>query len=290
MPKRKGETETKNIDAGSGINLNAYFERIDYKGPPEPTLETLKAVILHHTASIAFENLNPLLKWPVKLDLESLQQKIVFEKRGGYCFEQNLLLSHVLKAIGYEVRWLSARVLWNRPEGAVSPRTHMLLLLNLGYQSFITDVGFGGLTLTGPLKLITDEVQATPHEYFRLTKEAGDYILEANVQNDWKAMFSFSLQEQLLPDFEATSWYLCNHPQSHFIKTLRAALSAPGYRYALNNNEYAVHSLNGGTERKTLPNAEEIMKVLEDVFLIRLPDAPELKHIIESVIMQANER
>ena len=218
--------------------------------------------------------------------MESLQQKIIFDKRGGYCFEQNLLFSHVLTAIGFEVSWLSARVLWNRAEGVVSPRTHMLLLIKINGEPFITDVGFGGLTLTGPLKLIIDEKQATPHEYFRLTKEGEEYVLEANIQDEWKAMFRFSLQKQLLPDYEATSWYLCNHPQSHFIKTLRAARSAPGYRYALNNNEFAVHQLNGSTERKTLATAEEVMKVLEDVFLIKLPDAPEIKKAIEAVMVR----
>jgi len=280
--------ETTNIKTGirTAIDLDAYFNRIGYHGSVDPTLETLKAIIIKHTATIPFENLNPLLRLPVKLDVESLQQKIVFDKRGGYCFEQNLLFSHVLRAIGYEVSWLSARVLWNRPEGVVSPRTHMLLLIKLDGEHFITDVGFGGLTLTGPLKLITGEKQATPHEYFRLTEDGQEYVLEANVQNEWKAMFCFSLQEQLLPDYEATSWYLCNHPQSHFIKTLRAARSAPGYRYALNNNEFTVHQLNGTTERKTLSTAEEVMKILEDIFLIKLPDAPGLKKAIEGVMVQ----
>ena len=119
-----------------------------------------------------------------------------------------------------------------------------------------------------------------------MTEEGQEYVLEANVQSEWMAMFCFSLQEQLLPDYEATSWYLCNHPQSHFIKTLRAARSAPGYRYALNNNEFAVHQLNGTTERKTLSTAEEVIKVLEDVFLIKLPDVPELKPAIEGVMVQ----
>jgi len=286
MSKTLQETTNTKTGVTPAIDLDAYFDRIGYKGSADPTLETLRAIILKHTASIPFENLNPLLRLQVKLDMESLQQKIVFDKRGGYCFEQNLLFSHVLRAIGYDVSWLSARVLWNRPEGVVSPRTHMLLLINLDGEPMITDVGFGGLTLTGPLKLITGEKQATPHEYFRLTEDGQEYILEAKVQDEWKAMFCFGLQEQLLPDYEATSWYLCNHPQSHFIKTLRAARSAPGFRYALNNNEFAVHQLNGTTERKTLATAEEVMKVLEDIFLIKLPDAPELKQAIEGVMVQ----
>ena len=266
------------------FRLEDYLERIGYTGHPTPDLETLETIHLQHTATIPFENINPLLRWPVKLDIESLQQKIIRDKRGGYCFEQNLLLSHTLKEIGFDVHWLSARVLWNRAEGVVSPRTHMLLLIKIKGESFIADVGFGGLTLTSPLKLITGVAQSTPHGDFRIMQEGEEYILEANVRDEWKALYCFSLETQLLPDYEATSWYLCNHPQSHFIKLLRAARSEPGRRYALNNNEFAIHYVNGPTERITLSSAEEVMNKLEQVFLIQLPLGTELKQAIEAVI------
>lgn len=82
------------------IDLDLYFRRIDYTGERKPTLETLRAILIRHTESIAFENLNPLLRWPVPLDAASLEQKRVRDHRGGYCFEQNLLPSHVLQALG----------------------------------------------------------------------------------------------------------------------------------------------------------------------------------------------
>ena len=277
--------ETKAQDTEkNAIDLYAYLERIAYSGSMEPTLQTLEAVIFQHATTIPFENLNPLLGWPVRLDAAALQQKLIWDKRGGYCFEHNLLLSHALRAMGFNVTWLAARVLWNRAEGVVSPRTHMLILIKLDGENFIADVGFGGLTLTSALKLIPEIEQATPHEPFRLIKDREEFILEARVKDEWKALYTFSLQEQLLPDYEATSWYLCHYPESHFIKTLRAARSVPGYRYALNNNEYAVHQLNGSTERKVLSSAEEVMDTLEKVFLIQLPDGPELKKKIEWVI------
>lgn len=281
--------EIKNSTVPAPVDLHAYLERIGYTGEATPTLQTLEALILQHACTIPFENLNPLLRWPVMLDAASLQQKIIREKRGGYCFEQNLLLSGALRAIGFEVTGLSARVLWNRGEGVVSPRTHMLLLIRLDDDNYIADVGFGGLTLTGTLILIADIEQATPHEPFRLMKEGEEYTLEAKVKDEWKALYSFTLQEQLLPDFEATSWYLCNYPESHFIKTLRAARAAPGYRYALNNNEFAIHQLNGGTERKILSGVDEIFNVLENTFGIQLPDTPELKKVVERVIAHAGK-
>lgn len=268
----------------SPLELGAYFERIEYAGSCTPSLEMLSAIHRQHAATIPFENLNPLLGLPVKLDIQSLQQKIIRDKRGGYCFEQNLLLSQVLKSLRFDVRWLSARVLWNRPVGVPRGRTHMLLLVYINNEPFIADVGFGGLTLTSPIKLKPGIEQATNHEPFRLTKKENEFILEAKIKDDWKALYSFGLQEQQLPDFEITSYYLCHYPESHFIKMLRAARSAPGYRYALNNNEFAIHQLNGPTERKILSTAEDVMKVLETVFLIRLPEPYELKKRIELVI------
>jgi N-hydroxyarylamine O-acetyltransferase len=93
------------------IDLDAYFERIGYAGERTPTLDTLRGIQACHPAAIAFENLNPLLGWPVRLDARSLQQKLVVDRRGGYCFEHNLLLGHVLNAVGFSVSGLAARIL-----------------------------------------------------------------------------------------------------------------------------------------------------------------------------------
>lgn len=97
---------------------------------------------MRHAEAIPFENLNPLLRWPVRLDAPSLQRKMVRAGRGGYCFEQNLLLSHALTALGFRVTGLAARMLWNVPEGVVTPRGHMLLCVDIDEQPYIVDVGF----------------------------------------------------------------------------------------------------------------------------------------------------
>src|SRR5471032_2344964 len=99
------------------IDLDAYFARIGYDGPRMATLETLRALHRLQPQVIAFENLDPLLGRPVRLDASSLEQKLVHGGRGGYCFEQNLLFAHALRAIGFKVTELAARVLWNVPAG-----------------------------------------------------------------------------------------------------------------------------------------------------------------------------
>ena len=144
------------------FDLDAYFNRIGYSGERSPTLETLRGIHIHHTETIPFENLNPVLGWPVHLDAVSLQQKLIHSRRGGYCYEQNLLLRHALETIGFNVIGLAARVSWNTSEGEVLPRTHMLLRIDLDGQAYIADVGFGGQTLTAPLRLELEIEQSTP--------------------------------------------------------------------------------------------------------------------------------
>lgn len=272
------------------IDLNAYFKRIGYEGARKPTLDTLQAIQLRHTETIAFENLNPLMRWPVRLDLESLQQKLVRDGRGGYCFEQNLLLKHALDALGFRVTGLAARVLWNMPEGAVPPRSHMLLLVDLDGGRYVVDAGFGGITLTGPLRLEIDIEQTTPHEPFRLVKaqkEFEEFIEQVQIGDNWVSLYRFSLTEQLLPDYEMANWYISTHPDSRFVTGLLAARPAPDRRYGLLNNQLTVHHRAGGKDRRLITSVTDMRETLEDAFQIVLPDAPELDGALARLIASA---
>src|SRR5699024_6366851 len=104
------------------LDLDAYLQRIGYDENPSANLKTLQAIQQLHTQAIPFENFNPLLGLPVHLDLSALQQKMVFKRRGGYCFEHNLLLYHVLNSIGFEATGLAGRVILNKPDSAITSR------------------------------------------------------------------------------------------------------------------------------------------------------------------------
>lgn len=268
----------------TAINLDAYFQRINYEGDRTPTLKTLQAIQLRHSQTIPFENLNPFLKQPVHLDLASLQQKLLYKGRGGYCFEQNLLLRSVLIALGFQVTSLAARVLWNLPEGTITPRSHMLLRVDIDAKPYIVDVGFGGLTLTAPLDLALDIEQSTPHESFRLVAADGMYTMQANIAQVWKSLYHFDLQEQQLPDYEVSSWYLSNHPNSLFVTTLISARTDSDCRYALRNNQFTVHYLNGKTEQRVLTTVAKFRSVLADVFCITLPAIAGLDSALQRLV------
>jgi N-hydroxyarylamine O-acetyltransferase len=266
------------------MDVPAYCARIGYSGPRVATLRTLRELHLRHAQSIPFENLNPYLRLAVPLDSASLERKLVFQQRGGYCFEQNLLLGEVLRSLGFRVRGLAARVTWNAAEGFVPARTHMLLQVDLEEGPHLADVGFGGMTLTGPLRLAADIEQETPHEPFRLLAAGSQFILQAKVRESWRSLYQFDLQEQAVADYEVTNWYLANHPESRFVRNLVAARPMPDRRLALLNNELTVHHLGGPSERRLLESVAELREVLEDVLQIELPDVPNLDGALQRAL------
>jgi N-hydroxyarylamine O-acetyltransferase len=255
------------------IDVENYFQRIGYDGSRAPTLETLRAIHLRHPQAIAFENLDPLLKRPISLESQALQGKLVHSGRGGWCFEHNSLLADVLESLGFRVARLAARVMWNAPVGSLRPRTHMLLRIDsLDGGPYIADVGFGGLTLTGPLRLVPDVEQATPHESFRLIEAPEGFVLETLLRETWKPLYSFDLQQHMLPDYEVWNWYLEHHPASPFVNNLMVARVTDDRRFALSNNKLSVHHLGGESEQTTLASPAELRTALERTFAIRLPD------------------
>ena len=253
------------------IDLDAYFRRIGYDGPRDASLETLRELHRLHPQAIPFENLDPLLGRPVNLDPASLQAKLVEGGRGGYCFEHNTLFADVLRQLGFTVQEGTARVRWSVPPGVRTPRTHCLLFVEAEDEDYLADVGFGGNVLTEPMKLSSRDAQKTPHEDFRLVDQEDDRVVqEAKINGTWTPLYAFDFSETHPGDYELSNWFTSAHPQSIFVNGLLGARCEPGKRYALRDNQLAVHSTNGGTQKQTLGNAAELRDALTDLFKLRL--------------------
>jgi N-hydroxyarylamine O-acetyltransferase len=252
------------------IDLHAYFKRIGYHGERKPTLAVLRELHRLHPQAIPFENLDPMLKRPVLLDPASLEAKLVHAGRGGYCFEQNLLFGHVLRALGFKLREATARVRWSVPPGVTTPRTHALLIVEAEGDSYLVDVGFGGNVATAPLLLKSRDEQTTPHEPFRLVQEDHRVVVEAKLNGTWMPLYATDLAESIPADFELGNWFTSAHPGSIFVNGLLAARADADRRYAFKNNELSIHRLSGGTEKKTLRSVPEMREALTDLFKVRL--------------------
>jgi N-hydroxyarylamine O-acetyltransferase len=264
-----------------GLNLDAYLARIGYSGPRTASLATLTTLHVAHPQAIAFESLDPWMGRPLQLDLDTLQAKLVASGRGGYCYEHNTLFWAALQALGFQVRGLSARVLYSTPPGGGRhPRNHMLMLVETTAGLHIADVGFGGLTLTAPVRLEADIVQTTPHERVCLTRAGDDWVLEAETQNEagavWRQMYQFGLEEHIAPDYDVANYYMSTHPRSPFVARLVAARPFAGGRLALANTALSIHHTGGASEKRTLVSVTELRAVLTGDFGIALGDMPDL--------------
>ena len=263
------------------IDLDAYFQRIGYSGERTASLSTLEAIHACHTNKIAFENLSPLLGQPVLLDLPSLQQKLVDARRGGYCFEQNGLFRSVLIALDFQVISLAARVLWRAPEEEITPRSHMLLMVQIDDVPYIADVGFVGSTLPTPMRLTPNVTQSTSHEPFRLIPAKNSYILQVYFAQMWQSLYQFDPQPQYPADYEVSNWYVSTYPKSRFVNSLMVSRLEENCRYALHNNRFTMRPLTGVTEHRMLTTAKELRVVLTREFRLTLPDHPEIENVLQ---------
>ncbi|HEV7279237.1 MAG TPA: arylamine N-acetyltransferase [Pirellulaceae bacterium] len=251
------------------VDLDAYFDRIGYDGSRKPTQATLEGIVLHHVRSIPFENLNSLLGQPVRTELPSIQAKLVFDRRGGYCYEQNLLLLHVLWLLGYRANGLAARVLWGQPDGALPPRSHMLLRVEMAGRAYLVDVGFGGMTPTAPLLLQAGIDQATPHEAFRLVARGAEFELQTCLGDEWKKVYRFDLQEQAPGDYAAANWWVSTHPESLFTQNLFVSRVEDGKRIVCLNGDVAIYRPGQPPEKREIRELPALREFLEQQ--IRLP-------------------
>ena len=265
------------MSAPGAIDLDAYFARIGFAGEARPTLETLQRLHALHPAAIPFENLAAFIGEDIPLDDASLQRKLVAQGRGGWCFEQNLLFASVLRAIGFRLTTLAARVRWNAPPGELRPRSHMLLQVHMPDGDYVADVGFGGQVQTAPLRLAPGLEQETAHDLYRLAEtRRGEYLLESRIGSEWLALYTFDLAEQHPPDYEVSNWYLAHHPRSQFVTGIIAARVEPGARHALRAGRYAIHRPGAPSESRAIESVEDYKRTLAGPIGIRLPDSAEL--------------
>ena len=253
-------------------DIAGYLSRIGHTGSTEPTLETLHALVAAHLRTIPFENLDPLMGVPVfDLTAAALFAKMVRRRRGGFCFEHNGLMRYVLAGLGFDTEALTARVVWMNPAGLQGPPpalTHQLLAVRIpgDAQRYLVDVGFGGQTLTSPLRFAADEVQQTRHEPYRVLAHGAGFVLETRIGDDWRPLYLFTDETRPVADLQLGSWYMSTHPESKFVTGLAASVLTDDARWNLNGRTLTVHHRGGYTERTRLANASAVLDVLMNRF------------------------
>jgi N-hydroxyarylamine O-acetyltransferase len=263
-------------------DLPRYFARIGHDGPTAPSRSNLDALIGRHVRSIPFENVDVLLGRRIDLDLGRIEHKLLAERRGGYCFEQNTYFMCVLRALGYDVTPIGARVRVGRTRAETPPRTHVFLLVALPDGPWLADVGVGGLSPSAALRLKLDEVQPTQHEPRRLQSEGpwqgfelrapeARLYHQALVDGSWQDVCEFTLEPMPEIDREIGNYYTSSHPGSHFKNRLMVARATSSGRKTLLNRRLTVRQNDGTSEVHQVETPGELLETLEAHFDIELP-------------------
>jgi N-hydroxyarylamine O-acetyltransferase len=254
------------------FDLAAYFRRIGYTGQPKADLATLTALNALHVSAIPFENLDPLTGRTPALDLPSLQAKLIGQRRGGYCFEQNGVFLAALRTIGFHVTPLSARVRWvSGMDAPMTPATHMLLKVDLPEGPFIVDVGFGIHVQDAPLRLEIGPEQLTPAGHYRLGLTDGFHALEMKQAAGWRTGFLFRLDAAFPNDYVMANWYTATSPWSRFPKMLSVERVTNGVRYNLVNRRLTERARGAADVTWTVSSAQELGEILDRTFNLAPP-------------------
>lgn len=258
------------------MNVEAYLERIGLKRPDiSADLDSLKLLQRSHLLTVPFENLDIHWKRPIVLDLDRFYQKIVEERRGGFCYELNGLFCELLKNLEFECTMISGRVYSGVGYGSVNepmagfgpPFDHMAIVVRLNDVRYLVDVGFGSFAAE-PLRLILGEVQNDRNSKFIIRKYDDFYYEVSNLDSE-RIEYIFSIFEHELAEFAEMCDFQQYSPQSHFTKGKLCSIMSANGRKTLTDTKFIVTS---GDEKREfqIESTEDFNERLDREFGIRL--------------------
>jgi N-hydroxyarylamine O-acetyltransferase len=248
------------------FDTDAYLRRIGYRGPRDPTPQTLQALHTAHMLSVPFENLD-IPQRPIILDEDALFDKIVTRRRGGFCYELNGLFAALLRVLGFDVTLLSARVA--RANGDFGPEFDHLTLLIALEQRWLADVGFGD-SFRAPLRLDEPGEQHEGARSYRLTHEHERWqMLQRDDGAEWEPQYAFTLQPRRHTDFVDMCHYHQTAPESSFTQRRICSRATPDGRVTLSDMKLIVTAQSERQER-LLADQTEYAAMLKQHFGIAL--------------------
>ena len=220
-----------------GRSLDFYFERTGWGGTTAPSLAALSGLLTAHMRAIPFENLDVLAGRPIRLDIESLREKLIDARRGGYCFEHTTLFANVLEELGFRVARHSARVVLFFPRHEVG-RLHMFLTVALPEGVFVADPGFGGPAAPAPIPLIDMGRDPPPEATHWMARDRDYWVLRTQAGDAWVS----TLEADNPSDFEMANHFTATHPSSPFRNRLTLSRFTESGRASAMNRDATIRN------------------------------------------------
>ena len=250
------------------MNSLAYLKRINYKGPLTPDAETLLRLQVAHLLAVPFENLSIHRGEPILLDDALLFEKIVIQRRGGFCYELNGLFAALLLELGFDVVLLAASV--GNSDGGFGPAfDHMVLKVALS-EPWLADVGFGD-SFREPLRLNEREGQLQEGDAYRIDTFEDQLTLMRFTSDGWTPQYRFTLTGYDCRDFFDMCHYHQTSAESHFTKGRMCSLATPEGRITISQNRL-ITTRNGERVERDLSDGQAYTDALRDHFGIVFSD------------------
>jgi len=261
----------------ANFDLSLYARRIGLTNTPTAAAfdaAALTALMQAHLRSITFENLDVQAGKVVSLVPEDIVSKMVGAdgqaQRGGYCYEQNGLFAMALTALGLSYQFVACRPMFYP---MLRPKTHMALLVQLGAEQYLCDLGFGSYGMRAPIALSSvNLVQQQDYDKFRLvTPTAGEYVLQAWVNDSWTSQFGFDLHPAQWIDFMPANYLNSTHPDTIFVQKLLLIRQTATGRFLLVGDE--LKTTDAGITSVRQVSAAEVPQLLADLFGLAAPQS-----------------
>lgn len=251
------------------FSLDGYFARIGWTGPRQPSRATAAGVLRAHMMRIPFENLDVLLGRGVRIDPDSVYDKLVARGRGGYCFEHGVLLQSALANLGFETFVHTARVILLRPRSEAAP-THMFLTVTLDEHRCVLDPGFGGHAPLVPVPIDADTRDGG--DAHRMIRRGGEWVLEAHIDGAWTSLWSSMLEPAEPVDFVMANHFVSTFPTSPFVTNLMMrAITPSGHVSVMNRTVTRRHD--GREDKQVIESRAALRALLKEDFGFDLPEA-----------------
>ena len=256
--------EKLNLEKRTLIDFEAYLQRIEYRGPLQPSAATLKQLQLAHLLAVPFENLSIHRGEPIVLQDTALFEKVVGRRRGGFCYELNGLFCALLRELGFEVAMLSAAVM-NPESGFGSQFDHMALLVTLE-QRWLVDVGFGD-SFREPLLLDERQEQVQGARAYRIDVDGDCFTLwQRDRHGTWTAQYRFDLTPHDYEAYAAMCHYHQTSPKSHFTQRRVCSRATTDGRVTLSGTRLITTGGDGQRQEQELRDESEVARVLRQQF------------------------
>lgn len=234
---------------------------------------------------IPFENIDVVQYKHISMHIEKVQEKLVFQNRGGYCFEHNTLLQYALLSLGFMVTPLLCRVRWNKAPDEQTTYTHIALKVVIDEVPYLVDVGFGGIGSINPVRMDRQEPQEMPDGVYRLQQKTGQddaystLFWKSTSTEEEKALYMFRNEVAQKMDLELSNWWSCSHPTARFVTSFFVARIIGGgdERHHILNNSYVVKNKDGTTLKSiSITSLQELLVILDSIFSLKFEDTRHL--------------